>query len=86
MAVNVSPRGLLAAGFVEVVTALLAETGTPPSRLTLEITESSVMADPGQAERVLHELHDARRPPVGRRLRHRLLLAGLPAAAAGATR
>ncbi len=59
VAVNVSPRGLLAAGFVEVVTELLAETGTPPSRLTLEITESSVMADPGQAERVLHELHDA---------------------------
>ncbi len=59
VAVNVSPRGLLAAGFVEVVTELLAETGTPPSRLTLEITESSVMADPGQAERVLHELHEA---------------------------
>ena len=59
VAVNVSPRGLLAAGFADGVLRVLAESGVPPERLTLEITESSVMAEPGQAIRVLHELHAA---------------------------
>ncbi len=57
VAVNVSPRGLLAAGFSEGVARVLAETSTPPELLTLEITESSVMADPGRAVRVLNDLH-----------------------------
>jgi len=57
VAVNVSPRGLLAPGFAATVVQVLAETQTPAARLTLEVTESSVMADPGRAVRVLQELH-----------------------------
>ena len=58
VAVNVSPRGLSAPHFSQEVAALLAETGVPASALTLEITESSVMIDPGKALSVLSELHD----------------------------
>ena len=57
VAVNVSPRGLLAPGFSHEVAALLAETGVPAKALTLEITESSVMSDPAKALLVLNELH-----------------------------
>ena len=42
------------------------------------------MADPDRAVAVLHELRELGVPAVGRRLRHRLLVAVLPAAAAGA--
>ena len=58
LAVNVSPRALLSPDFVEGVAAVLAETGVPASRLTLEVTESSVMTDPARAIAVLHRLHD----------------------------
>jgi len=58
VAVNVSPRGLLAPRFSQEVAALLTETGVPARSLTLEITESSVMSDPGKALAVLSELHD----------------------------
>ena len=57
VAVNVSPRGLLAPRFSHEVAALLAETGVPARALTLEITESSVMSDPAKALLVLNELH-----------------------------
>ena len=61
------------------------EYGVPPQLLTLEITEDGMlgraptgrMPDPAAAAR-------PRRPAVGGRLRHRLLVAVLPAPAAGA--
>ena len=58
VAVNVSPRGLLAPDFVAEVAAVLARTDVPASRLTLEVTESSVMSDPQRATEVLHALHE----------------------------
>jgi EAL domain-containing protein (putative c-di-GMP-specific phosphodiesterase class I) len=44
--VNVSARQLLDAGFVATVAAALDETGLDPSRLIVEVTESSVMHQP----------------------------------------
>ena len=57
VAVNVSPRALLAPDFVEEVADALARTRIPAARLTLEVTESSVMHDPRRATAVLEELH-----------------------------
>ena len=57
VAVNVSPRALLAPDFVGEVASVLARTRVPASRLTLEVTESSVMHDPQQAIAVLDALH-----------------------------
>jgi diguanylate cyclase (GGDEF)-like protein len=58
IAVNLSTRSLQDADLVEEVTRLLRRHGVPASRLTLEVTESSVMADPARAVAVLHELRD----------------------------
>jgi len=58
VAVNLSARGLLAAGLVEDVTDLLASAALPASALTLEITEGQVMTDSEQAVAVLERLHD----------------------------
>ena len=57
VAVNVSPRALLSPAFVDEVAQVLLETGVPARRLTLEVTESSVMTDPARAIAVLHALH-----------------------------
>ncbi len=57
VAVNVSPRGLLAPGLVGQVRSLLEASGVPPHALTLEITEGSVMSEPAKALAVLEELH-----------------------------
>jgi diguanylate cyclase (GGDEF)-like protein len=46
VAVNLSPNGLLDTTLPEVVTRLLGQTGVAASALTLEITESTIMADP----------------------------------------
>ncbi len=45
VAVNVSVRSLLEAGFVDRVLASVAASGLPATRLTLELTESSIMGD-----------------------------------------
>jgi predicted signal transduction protein with EAL and GGDEF domain len=45
IAVNVSPVQMLRPGFPEEVAHLLAETGLPPGRLELEITESVLIED-----------------------------------------
>ena len=58
IAVNLSTRSLQDADLVEEVTRLLRRHGVPAGRLTLEVTESSVMADPTRAVAVLHELRD----------------------------
>jgi EAL domain-containing protein (putative c-di-GMP-specific phosphodiesterase class I) len=43
---------------VQEVLTVLNETRLPPSLLRLEITESSIMADPQRARTVLEQLHD----------------------------
>lgn len=54
--VNVSARTLLDLDFPAEVDALLARHRVPPSRLEIEITKSTIMADPVRALRVLTEL------------------------------
>jgi diguanylate cyclase (GGDEF)-like protein len=56
VAVNLSARSLHAAGMAEQVSDLLTTYGLPAGLLTLEITESSVMADPALTQRVLQRL------------------------------
>jgi EAL domain-containing protein (putative c-di-GMP-specific phosphodiesterase class I) len=56
MSVNLSPRQLSHPGFVESVAATLEATGVDPSRLCLEVTESTVAGDPTHAGPVLHAL------------------------------
>jgi diguanylate cyclase (GGDEF)-like protein len=84
VAVNLSVRNLQDADLVEEVARLLHRHGVPAPRLTLEVTEGSVMADPARAVALLHELRD-----LGVRLSvddfgDRLLVAVLPQAPAGA--
>ena len=57
--------------------------GLPPEALTLELVEDTLMADPERGRPGAGRAAPARRPDVDRRLRHRLQLAGLPAAPAG---
>lgn len=56
MAVNVSAAQLRSPGFSASVARVLAETGMPPERLELEITETFIVGDPVQASEVLGEL------------------------------
>jgi diguanylate cyclase (GGDEF)-like protein len=56
VAVNVSMRTLLDRSFPQLVADRLAGSGTAPDRLKLEITESTIMADPATVTAVLREL------------------------------
>ena len=56
IAVNLSARSLQDTDLVDEVSRLLRRHGVPASRLTLEVTESSVMADPARAIALLHQL------------------------------
>jgi EAL domain-containing protein (putative c-di-GMP-specific phosphodiesterase class I) len=58
IAVNLSTRSLHDADLVEEVARLLRRHDVPASRLTLEVTESSVMADPARATALLHQLRE----------------------------
>ncbi len=58
VAVNLSTRSLQDADLFEEVERLLRRHGVPASRLTLEVTEGSVMADPPRAVALLHRLRD----------------------------
>jgi EAL domain-containing protein (putative c-di-GMP-specific phosphodiesterase class I) len=53
LSLNVTPADLAAGNFAEEFAALLAETGFPPERLTLEITEQALLSD---VERSAEEL------------------------------
>ena len=55
---NLSARSLHDADLVEEVDRLLRRHGVPAERLTLEVTEGSVMADPTRAVALLHQLRD----------------------------
>jgi diguanylate cyclase (GGDEF)-like protein/PAS domain S-box-containing protein len=56
LAVNVSPRQLADPSFGSLVARTLHETDLAPQRLCLEVTESSIIADPETARRGLIEL------------------------------
>jgi diguanylate cyclase (GGDEF)-like protein len=56
VAVNIAVRSLLDVELPQAVNDLLAETKVPADRLTLEITESGIMADPKRAIAVLEGL------------------------------
>jgi diguanylate cyclase (GGDEF)-like protein len=56
IAVNLSPRSLVDPGLCATVSQLLVEAEVPARLLTLEITESTVMADPELAVRSLQSL------------------------------
>lgn len=58
VAVNLSPRCLLDHALPDAVSRSLAEHGMAADDLELEITESSVMADPQRAIEVLGRLHE----------------------------
>jgi diguanylate cyclase (GGDEF)-like protein len=56
VAVNLSPRNLLDGGLTAQIRELLQQYDVDPSQLELELTESSIMADPGRSEAVMREL------------------------------
>jgi diguanylate cyclase (GGDEF)-like protein len=56
VAVNLSARSLHDGAIRDQIAQLLLEFSLPANRLQLEITESSIMADPGRAKRVLEQL------------------------------
>jgi diguanylate cyclase (GGDEF)-like protein len=59
MSVNVSTRNLGRAEFARQVTQHLADVGVDPSRLTVEVTETALMADPERAAASLIEMSQA---------------------------
>ncbi len=58
IAVNLSRRSLLDPNFVDDVTSILASCRVPHEHLLLEITESSIIADPVRAAEVCQRLND----------------------------
>ena len=58
IAVNVSSRQFGAPGFAETVSLVLEETRIDPTRLDLEITETSVMQDAEENRKILKRLKD----------------------------
>jgi EAL domain-containing protein (putative c-di-GMP-specific phosphodiesterase class I) len=58
MAVNVSARNLMDVDLVGRIEHMIAAAGLSPTRLTIELTESSIMADPDRAERILARIAD----------------------------
>ena len=58
VAVNLSARHFMRTELVRDISAALADTGGEPSRLELEITETSVMEDPERVVALLHQIRD----------------------------
>jgi predicted signal transduction protein with EAL and GGDEF domain len=58
MAVNLSARQFKQKDLTQRIVAILDETGLAPQCLELELTESMVMQDPAEAEKVLDLLHN----------------------------
>jgi len=59
VAVNVSALQLKSGTLVEDILHILAETGLPPQRLVVELTESSFVQDDGENARIMHRLKQA---------------------------
>lgn len=58
ISVNISVRNLQQPDIVDEIRAILLGSNVAPEYLTLEITESAIMVDPGRAKTVLTELHN----------------------------
>jgi diguanylate cyclase (GGDEF)-like protein len=58
VAVNLSPQCLLNPEFPEILTGLLASYGFPAEFLTLEITETSIMAGADRSLEILERIHE----------------------------
>ncbi|HQF96139.1 MAG TPA: EAL domain-containing protein, partial [Microthrixaceae bacterium] len=58
MSLNLSPHNLIEPGIVDTIAATLAAASVPPDRVMLELTESTVMANPKRTLGVLHELRE----------------------------
>ena len=58
MSLNLSMRNLLDASLPARIEGILAVTGIAPAKITFEVTETSVMAEPDKTLRVLHGLAD----------------------------
>jgi len=56
VSVNVSPTQLRKANFLDQVMSILHETGLPPERLELEVTETAIIDDVKNASLLLHRL------------------------------
>jgi diguanylate cyclase (GGDEF)-like protein len=56
IAVNLSTRNLLDPDFPDIIAGLLASSEFPPESLTLEITETTIMADPDYAMETLNRI------------------------------
>ena len=72
--VNLAPSELTNERLVEELALALRGTGLDPCRLTLEITESSMIRDEQGAVRAMQTAARARRPSLDRRLRNGLLV------------
>ncbi|MEP7368204.1 MAG: bifunctional diguanylate cyclase/phosphodiesterase [Dermatophilaceae bacterium] len=59
IAVNISAHSLSRPDFADEVLAVLAETGTDPKRVIIEVTETFLLVDPPRAARTLIRLHEA---------------------------
>lgn len=59
VSVNLSARNLHDASFAQNLLSLVSKSGFPASSLTLEVTETAIMAEPVRAKAVLKELRDA---------------------------
>ncbi|GAA0992474.1 hypothetical protein GCM10009555_081590 [Acrocarpospora macrocephala] len=58
LALNLSKRQITAPGFVETISAALADSGLPPSALTLEVIEEMLVEDAGDTVEKLSELRE----------------------------
>jgi len=58
IAVNVSVLQLLRGNLPELINSILAETGAPPSRLELELTETMVMSNAAETRSILNQLRE----------------------------
>ena len=57
ISINISTRDLIAPSFPTMVAALLDRFGHPARKLTLEITETAILSDPGLALQNMERLH-----------------------------
>ncbi|WP_158238545.1 EAL domain-containing protein [Pollutimonas subterranea] len=58
IAVNLSPRQFRQADLLEHIQLMLKETGLPPERLELEVTETAIMDNAASAIRLLNSIHE----------------------------
>jgi diguanylate cyclase (GGDEF)-like protein len=59
VAINISARSLIRPDFADEMLGLLAGSGVAPARVSLELTETALLADPARAARTLARLHEA---------------------------